>query len=205
MDSVRSGPYGQIFRPDNFVFGQTGAGNNWAKGHYTEVSRPLFSASCAGHAACEAAAIAAVDGQKHCSSSMIAGAVPSITSVPGRFEFEFAAHPNLQQLMLSHRCMHCAWRYRRSPAGFDFGSFVFLLVAIRYAVPRTPGVCGRPQISSLLWLAVGDNISLCLQKQKHIRKKSHLHERIPGLAAELVAASASPESLSVKQRVVCEV
>ena len=26
----------QIFRPDNFVFGQTGAGNNWAKGHYTE-------------------------------------------------------------------------------------------------------------------------------------------------------------------------
>ena len=27
---------GQIFRPDNFVFGQNGAGNNWAKGHYTE-------------------------------------------------------------------------------------------------------------------------------------------------------------------------
>nr|CAH7723955.1 unnamed protein product [Callosobruchus chinensis] len=36
MDSVRSGPYGQLFRPDNFVFGQSGAGNNWAKGHYTE-------------------------------------------------------------------------------------------------------------------------------------------------------------------------
>ena len=70
MDSVRSGPFGQIFRPDNFIFGQagilhpahdalselrgqrcwtgaapvtacvccvqTGAGNNWAKGHYTE-------------------------------------------------------------------------------------------------------------------------------------------------------------------------
>ena len=31
MDSVRSGPYGQLFRPDNFVFGQSGAGNNWAK------------------------------------------------------------------------------------------------------------------------------------------------------------------------------
>uniref|UniRef100_A0A8C3WCI7 Tubulin/FtsZ GTPase domain-containing protein n=1 Tax=Catagonus wagneri TaxID=51154 RepID=A0A8C3WCI7_9CETA len=31
MDSVRSGPFGQIFRPDNFVFGQSGAGNNWAK------------------------------------------------------------------------------------------------------------------------------------------------------------------------------
>jgi len=36
MDSVRSGSMGQIFRPDNYVFGQSGAGNNWAKGHYTE-------------------------------------------------------------------------------------------------------------------------------------------------------------------------
>ena len=36
MDSVRSGVYGHLFRPDNFVFGQSGAGNNWAKGHYTE-------------------------------------------------------------------------------------------------------------------------------------------------------------------------
>merc|ERR1719412_3207704 len=36
MDSVRSGPFGAVFRPDNFVFGQSGAGNNWAKGHYTE-------------------------------------------------------------------------------------------------------------------------------------------------------------------------
>ena len=33
--SARS-PDGGIFRPDNFVFGQSGAGNNWAKGHYTE-------------------------------------------------------------------------------------------------------------------------------------------------------------------------
>jgi len=24
MDSVRAGPYGQLFRPDNFIFGQTG-------------------------------------------------------------------------------------------------------------------------------------------------------------------------------------
>ena len=32
MDSVRSGPLGGLFRPDNFVFGQNGAGNNWAKG-----------------------------------------------------------------------------------------------------------------------------------------------------------------------------
>lgn len=36
MDSVRSSPFGKVFRPDNFVFGQSGAGNNWAKGHYTE-------------------------------------------------------------------------------------------------------------------------------------------------------------------------
>ncbi|KAB2024105.1 hypothetical protein ES319_D06G064300v1 [Gossypium barbadense] len=36
MDSIRSGPFGQTFRPDNFVFGQSGAGNNWAKGYYTE-------------------------------------------------------------------------------------------------------------------------------------------------------------------------
>ncbi|WOL07173.1 hypothetical protein Cni_G15911 [Canna indica] len=36
MDALRTGPYGKLFRPDNFVFGQNGAGNNWAKGHYTE-------------------------------------------------------------------------------------------------------------------------------------------------------------------------
>lgn len=28
MDSVRSGPFGQIFRPDNFVFGEC-SGFNW--------------------------------------------------------------------------------------------------------------------------------------------------------------------------------
>ena len=40
MDSVRAGPFGQLSRPDNFVFGQSNAGNNWDKGHYTEgVSR----------------------------------------------------------------------------------------------------------------------------------------------------------------------
>ena len=36
MDSIKAGPYGELFRPDNFVFGQSGSGNNWAKGHYTE-------------------------------------------------------------------------------------------------------------------------------------------------------------------------
>ncbi|XP_012879906.1 PREDICTED: tubulin beta chain-like [Dipodomys ordii] len=36
LDSVRSGRFGQSFRPDNFTYGQIGSGNNWAKGHYTE-------------------------------------------------------------------------------------------------------------------------------------------------------------------------
>lgn len=36
MDAVRSGPLGDMFRPDNFVYAQSSAGNNWAKGHYTE-------------------------------------------------------------------------------------------------------------------------------------------------------------------------
>uniref|UniRef100_A0A183CDJ5 Tubulin beta chain n=1 Tax=Globodera pallida TaxID=36090 RepID=A0A183CDJ5_GLOPA len=36
MDAVRNGSYGSLFRPDNFIHGQTGAGNNWARGHYTE-------------------------------------------------------------------------------------------------------------------------------------------------------------------------
>ncbi|KID81430.1 tubulin/FtsZ family protein [Metarhizium guizhouense ARSEF 977] len=36
LDAVRAGILGQLFRPDNFVFGQSSAGNNWAKGHYTE-------------------------------------------------------------------------------------------------------------------------------------------------------------------------
>src|SRR5205807_1077764 len=35
IDSVSSGQYGKLFRPDNCIFGKEGAGNNWAKGHYT--------------------------------------------------------------------------------------------------------------------------------------------------------------------------
>jgi len=34
MDAVKGGAFGDLFRPDNFVFGQSGAGNNWAKGQY---------------------------------------------------------------------------------------------------------------------------------------------------------------------------
>lgn len=36
LDEIRTSPIGSFFRPDNYVFGQSGAGNNWAKGHYTE-------------------------------------------------------------------------------------------------------------------------------------------------------------------------
>ncbi|KAJ4263443.1 hypothetical protein NW762_006262 [Fusarium torreyae] len=36
MDAIRSSAIGQLFCPDNFVFGQYGAGDNWAKGYYTE-------------------------------------------------------------------------------------------------------------------------------------------------------------------------
>eukprot|EP00457_Paulinella_chromatophora_P004826 gb/GEZN01004839.1/.p1 GENE.gb/GEZN01004839.1/~~gb/GEZN01004839.1/.p1 ORF type:complete len:461 (+),score=76.59 gb/GEZN01004839.1/:35-1417(+) len=36
MESIKSSKLGKLFRPNNFVFGQSGAGNNWAKGHYTE-------------------------------------------------------------------------------------------------------------------------------------------------------------------------
>ena len=45
MDSVRNGPFGQLFRPENYVFGSSGAGNNWAKGHYTEGELSLFDFS----------------------------------------------------------------------------------------------------------------------------------------------------------------
>lgn len=36
VDSVLAGPFGQTFKPENVVFGKLGAGNNWAKGYYTE-------------------------------------------------------------------------------------------------------------------------------------------------------------------------
>lgn len=36
MDSIRASVFGKLFNPDSFIYGQAGAGNNWAKGHYTE-------------------------------------------------------------------------------------------------------------------------------------------------------------------------
>ena len=35
-DMMQSSPIGTVFRPDSFITGQSGAGNNWAKGFYTE-------------------------------------------------------------------------------------------------------------------------------------------------------------------------
>jgi len=36
LDAIKGSNIGKLFKPDNFVFAQSGAGNNWAKGHYTE-------------------------------------------------------------------------------------------------------------------------------------------------------------------------
>ena len=33
---IKGSPIGTMFRPDNFVFGAAGAGNSWAKRHYSE-------------------------------------------------------------------------------------------------------------------------------------------------------------------------
>jgi len=36
MEAIQNSSFGKMYRPDNYVFGQNSAGNNWAKGHYTE-------------------------------------------------------------------------------------------------------------------------------------------------------------------------
>lgn len=36
LDAIRSGPLGHVYRPDNLISGESSAGNNWAKGFYTE-------------------------------------------------------------------------------------------------------------------------------------------------------------------------
>jgi hypothetical protein len=38
LDTIRNGNLGKLFRPDNFVHSNDSAGNNFAKGHYTEGS-----------------------------------------------------------------------------------------------------------------------------------------------------------------------
>lgn len=47
MDSVRSGPFGQIFRPDNFVFGMSSCSRRAAQlTHSLPSSRGLYSSVC---------------------------------------------------------------------------------------------------------------------------------------------------------------
>jgi tubulin beta len=36
QDSIHASHIGAVFRPEGFVTGNAGAGNNWAKGYYTE-------------------------------------------------------------------------------------------------------------------------------------------------------------------------
>lgn len=35
-DVMKGSALGQLFKPDAYIAGSSGAGNNWAKGHYTE-------------------------------------------------------------------------------------------------------------------------------------------------------------------------
>jgi tubulin beta len=35
IDSIRASHFGAIFRPDNHIFGDSGAGYNWARGYYS--------------------------------------------------------------------------------------------------------------------------------------------------------------------------
>jgi len=36
VDTIKASNYGEVFKPDSMICGANGAGNNWAKGHYTE-------------------------------------------------------------------------------------------------------------------------------------------------------------------------
>lgn len=36
LEHIRASPNGRLYRPENFINGTNGAGNNWAKGHYTD-------------------------------------------------------------------------------------------------------------------------------------------------------------------------
>lgn len=36
LDSIKAGTVGRLFNPNSYIHGQSGASNNWAKGHYTD-------------------------------------------------------------------------------------------------------------------------------------------------------------------------
>jgi hypothetical protein len=48
-ERLRSGPTGALFKPDTFITGEGGAGNNWAKG-----CSSLFHCCCCFHCSCSA-------------------------------------------------------------------------------------------------------------------------------------------------------
>lgn len=54
IDNIKTGKLGKLFHPDNFIFGQSGAGNNWAKGHYTEGAELIESVLDVVHREAEA-------------------------------------------------------------------------------------------------------------------------------------------------------
>lgn len=41
LKKIRSGSLGSLFRPDTFITGDTGAGNNWAKGCMNFIHKPV--------------------------------------------------------------------------------------------------------------------------------------------------------------------
>eukprot|EP01084_Bolivina_argentea_P076950 139487_1 len=45
MDVIKASPMGALFKPDNMCFGASGAGNNWAKGHYIEGAELIYEAA----------------------------------------------------------------------------------------------------------------------------------------------------------------
>lgn len=58
LDSIRaSGTLGRLFSPDSYISAMNGAGNNWAKGYYTEGSEliePILDQARKQAEACEA-------------------------------------------------------------------------------------------------------------------------------------------------------
>merc|ERR1712164_26020 len=54
LDAIKASPMGGLFKPANMIAGQSGAGNNWAKGHYTEGAELIDTVMDFGRRECEA-------------------------------------------------------------------------------------------------------------------------------------------------------
>jgi tubulin beta len=54
LDAIKNGTTGKLFKPVNMIAGQSGAGNNWAKGHYTEGAELIDKVMDFGRRECEA-------------------------------------------------------------------------------------------------------------------------------------------------------